>query len=193
MPTTITLQAALVIPTDDGYRVSVPSGTDLAFLDAANLDQAAEQLEGISRGALIANASQFNREDITAGQSSEVTYGPGGEKLSRGQGAPPVLESAVIADAAPTVIVATFDKDLISPGEDFKLGFSCKVATVARVISTAVQQEDLAVIHFTLASAVDEAEAVLLSYNKATGDVESLTGGDLQSFTDTAVTNSVAA
>lgn len=193
MPITITLQAALVIPTDDGYRVSVPSGTALEFLDAINLDQAAEQLEGISRGALAANASQFNREDVSGGVASEVTYGPGGEKYAVDQGTPPVLESATIEDGADTVIVATFDKDLVSAGEDFTLGFSCKVADVARVISSAVQQVDLAVVHFTLASAVEEAEDVLLSYDKATGDVESDTGGELQSFTDTVVTNSVAA
>lgn len=196
MAQAITLQADLEFRLSDslgGRRISIPSGTVVTFPGAMDLDGAAEIMAGISKAALAANISQFNREDIVDGAASEITHGPSGEKISTGQGAPPVLETATVEDAADTVIVATFDKDVNSAEDDYKTGFSCKVATVARTISTAVRQVDEAVVHFTLESAVTDGQAVVLSYNKSLGDLESDTGGELQSFTDTVVTNNVAA
>lgn len=192
----VTLAADLVIRLGQelgGNTISIPSGTVITFTQAISLDNAAEMMAGISRAALAANIAAFNREDPVGGEAMEITHGPSGEKISTGQGTSPVLVSATIEDAADTIIVATFDKDLNSAGSAFATGFSCKVATVARAISSAARQTDNKVIEFTLASAVTEAQAVVLSYNNATGNLESDTGGELQSFTDTVVTNNVAA
>lgn len=196
MSQVVTLAADLVIRLGSelgGNSISIPSGTVLTFTEATSLDAAAEMMAGISRAALAANIAQFNREDSVSGEAQQVTHGPSGEKISTGQGTTPVLVSATIEDAADTIIVATFDKDLNSVGDAYATGFSCKVATVARVINSAARQADNAVVHFTLASAVTAGQAVELSYNNATGNLESDTGGELQSFTDTAVTNNVVA
>lgn len=183
-----------------GPRATIPSGTVLTFPDAvatgdfnSALDAAADalvQIGGIA--ALVANISQFNREVVVGGVAYQVTYGPTGQAIYTAQGAPPTLLSAVIENAAPTILVMTFDQNMVSPGTDYKTGFSVKVAAVARTISSSARQSNHAIIWHTLASAVTVGQAVLASYNIATGDLEDDAGAELQSFTDTAATNNTA-
>lgn len=183
-----------------GPRLTIPSGTVITFPDAAAtgsfnlaLDAAADFLQQIGgRAGLLANISQFNREVVVGGISYQITYGPFAQAIYTAEGAPPAVVSATIEDAADTIIVVTFDQDVNSALSDFLAGFSCKVATVARTISSAARQTNNAVVHLTLSSAVTVGQAVVFSYNIATGDLASDSGAELQSFTDTAVTNNVA-
>lgn len=184
----------------NGPRMTIPSGTVLTFPDAAAtgdfnsaLDAAADFIQQVGgRSALLANISQFNREVVVNGIAYQITYGPFANAVYTAQGAPPVLLSATVEAAAPTILVMTFDQDVVSPSTDYKTGFSCKVATVARTISSSARQANHAVIWHTLASAVTVGQAVVASYNIATGDLEDTAGAELQSFTDTTVTNNTA-
>lgn len=185
----------------NGPRMTIPSGTVLTFPDAVAtgpfnlaLDAAAEFLQQIAgRAGLLANIAQFNREVVIEGVSYQITYGPFGQAIYAAEGAPPAIVSATIEDAADTILVVTFDQDVNSALADYLAGFSCKVATVARTINSAVRQANNAIVHFTLASAVTVGQAVVFSYNIATGDLASDAGAELQSFTDAAVENNVAA
>lgn len=184
----------------NGPRMTIPIGTVLTFPDASAtgdfnsaLDAAADFIQQIGgRAALLANISQLNREVVINGIAYQITYGPFGNANYAAQGAPPVLLSAVVEAAAPTILVMTFDRDVVSPSTDYKTGFSCKVATVARTISSSARQSNHAIIWHTLASAVTVGQAVVASYNIATGDLEDTDGAELQSFTDTVVTNNTA-
>src|SRR6266404_102930 len=196
MSQAITLQAAFVITDKNGNRWSVPSGTVLTDPDAIAtgtfnlaLDAVADHMAVMSRAALLASINQFNQEVVIGGIAYQITYGPDGQATYTAQGAPPVLLSATIENAAPTILVMTFDQDVVSPSTDYKTGFSCKVATVARTISSSARQSNHAIIWHTLASAVTAGQAVTASYNIATGDLEDTAGAELQSFTDTSATN----
>lgn len=184
----------------DGPRITIPEGTVITFPDAnltgpfnLALDAAADFLQQAGgRAALLANITQFNREVVIAGVSYQVTYGPFANAIYTGEGAPPAVVSATIEDAADTIIVVTFDQDVNSALTDYLAGFSCKVATVARTINSAARQVNNAIVHLTLASAVTVGQAVVFSYDIATGDLASDAGAELQSFTDAVVTNNVA-
>lgn len=196
MSQAITLQAAFVITDKNGNRWSVPSGTVLTDPDAIAtgtfnlaLDAVADHMAAVSRAALLANINQFNREVVIGGIAYQITYGPDGQATYTAQGAPPVLLSATIENAAPTILVMTFDQNIVSPTPDYKTGFSVTVGGVARTISSSARQSNHAIVWHTLASAVTAGQTVLASYNIATGDLEDDAGAELQSFTNTAIVN----
>lgn len=196
MSQAITLQAAFVITDKNGNRWSVPSGTVLTDPDAIAtgtfnlaLDAAADHMAAMSRAALLANISQFNREVVIGGIAYQITYGPDGQATYTAQGAPPTLLSATIENAAPTILVMTFDQNIVSPTPDYKTGFSVTVNGVARTINSSARQSNHAIVWHTLASAVTAGQTVLASYNIATGDLEDDAGAELQSFTNTAIVN----
>lgn len=179
-PTANSLDAVAEILANSAGQEGDPSQVNNLVLNAAVLNR-----------QIIASAAREGGYD--AGTALDVTYGPRGERIYTTRGIPPVLVLATttIEDAADTIIVANFDKDVNSALADYKTGFSVKVAGVARTISSAARQVDNKQIKFTLASAVTVGQAVLLSYNIATGDLKSDDGAELQSFTDSVVINNV--
>ena len=91
MSTTVTLQAALVLPKNKSlaFPISIPSGTVLTLPDAVDQDSVAEQLAAISPEALAANRSVLDRvvaaptgyEGIPVGSDALVTYDAHGARI----------------------------------------------------------------------------------------------------------------
>lgn len=187
------------------HVVELAEAADVVFVEANSIDAVAEMLQGSARvipdalGNMALNAANLAHEVISdgtqgfpAGAALEVSYGPLG-RIYTNQGNPPVLvpASTTVEDAADTILVATFDKDVNSDLDDYDLGFSCKVNGIARAINAGARQANNAVIHLTLASAVAPGLAVLLTYDKNVGDLKSDTGAEVQSFVDAVVDNNV--
>lgn len=197
------------------YFVKLAGSASTIFPDALNLDDVAgilaasnTQQPGNSTNAgkpdvisnLVLNAAVLNRQEVASGvpgivngNAINITYGPNGERINTDVGVPPAAPTGLIQTAAPgnTVIALTFAQQMNSATPDYKLGFSCKVAGVARVINSAALQGGNLVDQLTLASAVTTGQAVLLSYDSTVGDLKNLAGAKLQSFTDLAITNTI--
>ncbi len=69
MSKSITLQAALVIPKDKAlsFRMSIPSGTVVTFLDASDEEGVAAQLWSMTPSAMSDNLSQLDRTVTSSG------------------------------------------------------------------------------------------------------------------------------
>jgi hypothetical protein len=88
---TITLQAALVLPKNKSYafEMSIPSGTVLTISDALDQDSMAEMLAAISSKALGDNRTQLDRDvaaptglpGIPVGNDVHIKYGAHGERI----------------------------------------------------------------------------------------------------------------
>lgn len=195
-----------------GHLVQLNEAADFIFPSAIGLDSVAEILAasarrqedqtGLSARNLALNVGALNRQVVApAGglggydedTALNITYGPRGQREYTTMGLVPNLLTAVVEDAAPTILVLTFDADLNSVLNDYKTGFSCTVDAAPVVIDPAARQADNKVLHLTLAGAVLEGEVVLVSFNSALSDIKSDTGANLQSFTGQAVENNVAA
>lgn len=188
--------------------VELDETATVIFPNALSLDGVAEVLAASAKedpsmaSNLNLNVGVLTREVVAPagglggydeGTALEITYGPNGERIYTTNGPVPTVVPAetTIEDEADTIVVVKFDRNVVSPGEDPLLGFSAKVATVARTIdSAAIVDNDT--IELTLESAVTVGQAVTISYNSATGDIESEEGAQLQSFTDQVVDNNVA-
>jgi len=194
--------------------IELAEPADFIFPNARNLDEVAETLatstaESVAQAAnLRLNTAVLERQIIAtsaqeggfaAGTALDVSYGPRGEKIHTTRGIPPALNLAAttVQAGSATILRATFDRPVVSPGGNYALGFSVKVNGVARAINAAARQADHKIVHFTLASAVLNGEPVLLTYNASTGDlkgeadVDNPGGAKVQSVTDAVVTNNV--
>lgn len=195
-----------------GHLAMLNEAADFVIPDAIGLDSVAEILaasarrqhdpSGLSARNLALNVGVLDRQVVApagglggydAGTALDITYGPRGQREYTTQGLVPTLLTAVVEDAAPTILVLTFSADVNSVANDYLLGFSCSVDAAPVVINPAARQANNAVLHLTLAGAVLEGEVVLVSFNSALSDIESDTGAKLQSFAGVAVTNNVAA
>ena len=190
--------------------VTLNEAADFVVPGANSLDAVAEILAASNKSDLTAqsnlrlNAALVDRQEVAtaaleggyaAGTALDISYGPSGEKKYTAVGTPRVLVpvSTTIEDAADTKIIVDFDENIVSPGGNYLLGWSCKVATVARTINSAVRGTDQSTVELTLASAVTVGQAVVISYDIALGDIESQGEGgpQLQSFVDAVVDNNV--
>lgn len=97
----------------------------------------------------------------------------------------PTLVSAVI-NASGTTLTATFTDNVVSPGLDATLGFTVSADASPVAISAATPSTNT--IAFTIAT-VYSGQAVTLSYNATTGDIESDDGLALATFSASSVTN----
>lgn len=192
--------------------VQLQGAVNVLFPTANSLDAVAEILRasarqvidpsGVSAANLPLNAAIVNRQIVAtaaleggyaAGTALDITYGPAGNKLYTSRGVAPVLvpASTTIEDAADTIVVADFDQNLSSVLNNYLLGFSAKVAGVARVINSAARQADNSIIKLTLASAVTPGQAVVISFDPSLSDIVNATGGKPAAFTDAVVINNV--
>lgn len=195
-----------------GQMVQLAEAADVTFPSAIGLDSVAEILAasarpvedptGLSARNLALNVGVLNRQVVAPagglggydeGTALDITYGPRGQRLYTTAGLVPTLLSAVVEDAAPTILVLTFSADVNSVLNDYKVGFSCTVDAAPVVIDPAARQANNAVLHLTLAGPVLEGEVVLVSFNSALSDIKSDTGAKLQSFAGVAVDNNVVA
>jgi hypothetical protein len=195
--------------------VQLGADASVVFQNAGSLDEVAEQLASISPLALAMNrvTAGLDRQELAVGvlpvnypdlilgsgvtqyvegDALDITYDGHGKKVYTDRGQPPALLTASVENAAPTILVLTFDKDVNSLSADYLTGLSCKVGGVNRVINSVARQANNAILWATLASAVVNGNVVLCSYNSATGNLKSDNGAAAQSFTDHAVTNNVA-
>lgn len=104
---------------------------------------------------------------------------------------PPTLMSAVVENAAPTLVVITFDTAMAVTDET---GFSVTVDGEAATISGAAASTNK--ITLTLSAAITNGEALLLTYDASAGNAENTNGTPDVVSVDTVnktVTNNVAA
>lgn len=104
---------------------------------------------------------------------------------------PPTLMSAVVENAAPTLVVITFDMAMAVTDDT---GFSVTVDGVAATISLAAASTNK--ITLTLSAGVANGEVVLLTYDASAGNAENTNGTPDAVSVDTVnktVTNNVAA
>lgn len=103
---------------------------------------------------------------------------------------PPVLSSVEVGTVTSSTVVAVFDEKVTGDG-DLLTGVSITVDAAAATISSATRQSDQKTVYYVLDTPVAYGETVLFSYTTATGKIENLSGVDLASITDRAVTNNV--
>lgn len=197
------------------YAVQLNGAASVLFPDANNLDAVAGILAASNTKQsgqspdpgkpdvfknLVLNLAVLNRQEIaskvpgiTDGNAIDITYGPRGERINTDKGVPLANPTGLVQTAAPgaSVLAATFPGQVNSLLADYKTGFSCKVAGVARVINAAALQGGNLVIQFTLASPVTTGQAVLLSFDSTLSDLKNLAGAKVQSFTDLAMVNTI--
>jgi hypothetical protein len=184
---------------------------DVAEILAAMDDR--QSIAGVSQSKNLAtNAASLNRQIIagsdvtqypglyfpvggvtvfTAGDALDISYDAHGRKIYTDRGQPPAAPTAAVAGGTPGVINVTFAVQVNSASSDYKTGFSAKVNTVARTINSAALQGGNLIINLTLASNVSHGDTVTFSYDATLGNIKSLNGAQVQSFTDVAVTNNV--
>jgi hypothetical protein len=117
MSKSITLQAALIIPKDKAlaFRMSVPSGTVVTFLDADDEEGVAEQLWSMTPSAMKDNLAQLDRTitssgipGITDGHQVLVSHGAGGARtyhdfnVSASPSASPSLSPSASPSSSPS-------------------------------------------------------------------------------------------
>lgn len=127
------------------------------------------------------------------GDALDISYGHRAQKIYTDRGQPPANPTGLVQTAAPgaSVIRVTFAVQVNSVLNDYKTGFTCKVAAVNRVINSAALQGGNLAIDLTLASPVTTGQAVLLSFDSTLSDLKNLNGAKVQSFTDLVVTNTI--
>ena len=106
----------------------------------------------------------------------------------------PQVSSAAVADAAPTIVVLTFDETPVATAlsaADFAVvvnGGTAAAPTVASIVDDTIE--------LTLSAAVNNGDSVTVNYTPSGAigqDVADAAGNALIAFTDQAVTNNVAA
>lgn len=191
-------------------RFQLAGTSSVTFPDANDLDTVAEILASMNSREtenglettqnLVLNAAAVNRQVIASGipgivdgNAVNVTYGPKGQRINTDVGVPPTFGAASVEEAAENILVVNFAANVNSVGNAYATGFTCKVGGVNRVINSAARQADHKIIWFTLASDVANGDVVTFSYDQTVGNLLSDTGAAVQSTTDHATTNNVAA
>lgn len=203
MSKTITLAAditgvPLSLRNNGSNSLSIPSGTVVTFPDANSNDALAEMVSIVGRQALYDNLGVLNYALADGGSSYAVSYGDFAQKTQTLLGVTPTIVTAVIENAAPTIIVLTFSAAVVA--SVYATGFSCTVNAVARGINSVARQSNHAILWLTLASAPTAGQTVLLSFASNQYSQVAKTGTNLRSevgdafvptFTGQAVTNNV--
>lgn len=185
-PTANSLDAVAEILRASGRQIIDPSGASAANLP---LNAAIVNRQIVASTPLDAQGKGTGGYDV--GTALDITYGPAGDKIYTSRGLAPVLVPAgtLVPLATPTRLQVDFDQNLSSVLNNYLLGFSCKVAGVARAINAAARQADNSIIWLTLASPVSTGQVVVVSFDPTLSDIVSPTGGKPAAFTDAAVIN----
>ena len=99
--------------------------------------------------------------------------------------------SGEIGDVSTTIVVIIFTATITSPGGDYTLGATIKVNGASVTISSAALQSDNLTIRYTLASAADINDEITYTYSSGAGDLQDSSGNDLESISETNVTNNI--
>lgn len=103
----------------------------------------------------------------------------------------PAFASAEIGAVDDETLVITFSKPVTSPGEDFLAGITVEIGG-SPVTFTDPGNTDGTTVSLTLDAPAENGDVVTVSYDADDGDLQSATGSLVASFTDQAVTNTVA-
>lgn len=199
MSRTLILAAAadsVPLDTNSGYTLSIPSATTVTFNQADSNDALAEMCSIMGDTVFYDNLASLNYALANGSSTDAITYGPFGQKTTTSLGTTPTLVSAVIENAAPTILVLTYSANVVATAYD--TGVSVTVNAVARTVSSAARQSNHAIIWVTLASGVTTGQTVLVSFATNQYSQAAKTGSDLRSesggayvaaYTGHAVTN----